>query len=148
MNTTSSSGPVRDEHHLFVKFSALALPVNEPCELFFFVYDGRVSKVLRSVEVCVCWCECTHGSVYVCILKHKDSSNCSIVPFFMHIIQIHYCNVSSERYFISLSQHCLPKDPEKINQCFALFTVSFDLCIVCQSVQTGLELCVCVCVCV
>ena len=25
---------------------------------------------------------------------------------------------------ISLSQHCLPKDPEKINQCFAVFAVS------------------------
>ena len=36
-----------------------------------------------------------------------------------------YCFYSSERYFISLSQHCLPKDPEKINQCFALFTVSW-----------------------
>lgn len=31
----------------------------------------------------------------------------------------------SERYMIALSQHCLPKDPEKINQCFAVFTVSF-----------------------
>ena len=25
---------------------------------------------------------------------------------------------------IALSQHCLPRDPEKINQCFAVFTVS------------------------
>ena len=49
MGTTSGLLPKRDEHHLFVKFSALALPVNEPCELFFFIYDGRQSKVLRSV---------------------------------------------------------------------------------------------------
>ena len=46
---TTTNPPVRDEHHLFVKFSALALPVNEPCDLFFFIYDGRLSKVLRSV---------------------------------------------------------------------------------------------------
>ena len=26
---------------------------------------------------------------------------------------------------ISLSQQCLPKDPEKINQCFAVFSVSY-----------------------
>ena len=32
----------------------------------------------------------------------------------------------SERYMISLSQHCLPKDPEKINQCFAVFAVSIQ----------------------
>lgn len=93
---TSGNAPVKDEHHLFVKFSALALPVNEPCELFFFIYDGRLSKVL------------------------------------------------SERYFISLSQHCLPKDPEKINQCFALFTdldtsdlQNKDLYLACQVIRFG-----------
>lgn len=37
----------RDEHHLFLKFSALALQVNEPCELFFFLYDARQAKLLR-----------------------------------------------------------------------------------------------------
>ena len=37
----------KDETHLFLKFSALALPVNEPCELFFFIYDAKQSKVLR-----------------------------------------------------------------------------------------------------
>ena len=37
----------KDETHLFLKFSALALPVNEPCELFFFIYDAKAQKVLR-----------------------------------------------------------------------------------------------------
>jgi len=47
MGPNSAVTPKRDEHHLFVNFSALALPVNEPCELFFFIYDGRQSKTLR-----------------------------------------------------------------------------------------------------
>lgn len=96
MGSPVSTALARDERHLFVKFSALALPVNEPCELFFFIYDGRLSKVL------------------------------------------------SERYFISLSQHCLPKDSEKINQCFALFTdldvsdmQNKDLHLACQVVRFG-----------
>lgn len=94
-----SSLPKRDEHHLFLKFSALALPVNEPCELLFFIYDGRQSKVL------------------------------------------------SERYMIALSQHCLPKDPEKINQCFAVFTdldgsdlQNKDLYLACQVIRFGSDL--------
>lgn len=29
---------------------------------------------------------------------------------------------------IQLSQHCLPRDPDKINQCFAVFTVSTPDC--------------------
>ena len=37
----------KDETHLFLKFSALALPVSEPCELFFFIYDAKQQKVLR-----------------------------------------------------------------------------------------------------
>ena len=37
----------KDETHLFLKFSALALPVNEPCELFFFIYDAKQQKALR-----------------------------------------------------------------------------------------------------
>ena len=41
----------KDETHLFLKFSALALPVNEPCELFFFIYDAKQQKVLRCVRV-------------------------------------------------------------------------------------------------
>ena len=32
------------------------------------------------------------------------------------------CLLISERYMIALSQHCLPRDPEKINQCFSIFT--------------------------
>lgn len=55
----------RDEQHLFLKFSALALPVNEPCELFFFIYDGRMSKVLR-YDPCmraVCMRHCMHVCV-------------------------------------------------------------------------------------
>ncbi len=36
----------------------------------------------------------------------------------------------SERYVISLSQHCLPRDAEKINQCFAVFTVSTNLVVI------------------
>ena len=42
------------------------------------------------------------------------------------------CRCCSERYMIALSQHCLPKDPEKINQCFAVFTVSLKqgVCVV------------------
>lgn len=40
----------KDETHLFLKFSALALPVNEPCELFFFIYDAKQQKVLRCEE--------------------------------------------------------------------------------------------------
>ena len=33
---------------------------------------------------------------------------------------------------IALSQHCLPKDPEKINQCFAVFSVSSIVAYVCR----------------
>jgi hypothetical protein len=89
----------KDETHLFLKFSALALPVNEPCELFFFIYDAKAQKVL------------------------------------------------SERYMIALSQHCLPRDPEKINQCFAIFTDldsgdlnNKDLYMACHIVRIGHDL--------
>ncbi len=48
---------------------------------------------------------------------------------------------------ISLSQHCLPKDPEKINQCFAVFTDldqsdvhNKDLYIACQVIRVGNDL--------
>ena len=37
----------REEHHITLKFEALALPLNEPCELFFFLYDARMSRILR-----------------------------------------------------------------------------------------------------
>ena len=47
LTTQPAPLPKRDEHHLFLKFSALALPVNEPCELFFFIYDAKLSKTLR-----------------------------------------------------------------------------------------------------
>ena len=47
LTTQPAPAPKRDEHHLFLKFSALALPVNEPCELFFFIYDAKVYKTLR-----------------------------------------------------------------------------------------------------
>ena len=43
----STTIPRREELHLFLKFSALALPVNEPCELFFFIYDASMSKMIR-----------------------------------------------------------------------------------------------------
>ena len=39
------------ETHLFLKYSALALPINEPCELFSFIYDAKLQKVLRCVRV-------------------------------------------------------------------------------------------------
>ena len=45
---------------------------------------------------------------------------------------------------IALSQHCLPRDPEKINQCFAIFTdldssdvSNKDLYIACQIIRIG-----------
>ena len=41
LTTQSAPIPKREELHLFLKFSALALPVNEPCELLFFIYDAR-----------------------------------------------------------------------------------------------------------
>lgn len=50
VTTHSTPIPKRDEHHLFLKFSALALQINEPCELLFFMYDARQSKVLRLVK--------------------------------------------------------------------------------------------------
>ena len=43
----TSSSAKKEEHHLFLKFSALALPVQEPCDLLFFLYDGKQNKVLR-----------------------------------------------------------------------------------------------------
>jgi hypothetical protein len=89
----------KDETHLFLKFSALALPVNEPCELFFFIYDAKQQKVL------------------------------------------------SERYMIALSQHCLPRDPEKINQCFSIYTDldstdvnNKDLYLACHIIRIGTDL--------
>ncbi len=51
--TTQPNSTQKDEHHIFLKFSALALQVNEPCELYFFLYDARQSKTLRCVGVCV-----------------------------------------------------------------------------------------------
>jgi len=73
--------------------------VNEPCELLFFIYDARMSKVI------------------------------------------------SERYMIALSQHCLPKDPDKINQCFAVYTDldasdlnNKDLYLACQVIRVGNDL--------
>ena len=52
--------------------------------------------------------------------------------------------LSSERYMIALSQHCLPRDPEKINQCFAIFTDldsndlnNKDLYIACHIIRIG-----------
>ena len=47
------TAPKKEEHHLFLKFSALALPVNEPCDLLFFLYDGKLNKVLRCVRKCL-----------------------------------------------------------------------------------------------
>ena len=47
------TAPKKEEHHLFLKFSALALPVNEPCDLLFFLYDGKLNKVLRCVKKCL-----------------------------------------------------------------------------------------------
>ncbi|XP_064383161.1 dedicator of cytokinesis protein 1-like [Halichondria panicea] len=94
--TTQPNSTQKDEHHIFLKFSALALQVNEPCELYFFLYDARQSKTL------------------------------------------------SERYVISLSQHCLPRDAEKINQCFAVFTdidstdlTNKNLYLACQIIRFG-----------
>eukprot|EP00731_Ephydatia_muelleri_P021157 Em0013g884a len=64
----------REEHHLLLKFEALVLPINEPCELFFFLYDARVTRIL------------------------------------------------SERYLVALSQHCAPRNSDKISLCYAVFT--------------------------
>jgi hypothetical protein len=93
------TAPKKEEHHLFLRFSALALQVNEPCDIFFFLYDGKLNKVL------------------------------------------------SERYMISLSQHCQPKNSDKIGQCFAVFTdldnsdlQNKDLYLVCQVIRVGNEL--------
>ena len=43
----SSAIPRRVELHLLLEFLALALPVNEPSEVFFFIYDASISKVIR-----------------------------------------------------------------------------------------------------
>ena len=48
--------------------------------------------------------------------------------FVKHLYIVCFMFHFSERYMISLSQHCLPKDPEKINQCFAVFAVSIFYC--------------------
>ncbi|XP_019859385.1 PREDICTED: dedicator of cytokinesis protein 1 isoform X1 [Amphimedon queenslandica] len=94
-----STAPKKEEHHLFIKFSALALPVNEPCDLLFFLYDGKLNKIL------------------------------------------------SERYMICLSHQCLPKNSDKIGQCFAVFTdldnsdlQNKDLYLACQVIRVGNEL--------
>ncbi len=85
--TSQPNSTQKDEHHIFLKFSALALQVNEPCELYFFLYDARQSKTLRCVCarvrawcvfvrvfvrvcVCVCVCVCMHSvseRVYMCV---------------------------------------------------------------------------------
>ena len=47
IHLASSAIPRREELHLFLTFSALALHVNESLEVFFFIYDASMSKVIR-----------------------------------------------------------------------------------------------------
>ncbi len=48
-------------------------------------------------------------------------------PLFLPLSPSPPSSPSSERYMISLSQQCLPKNPDKIGQCFAVFTVSINI---------------------
>ncbi len=67
--------------------------------------------------------------MYYCVVVYMYQSSTVVHCILLSV----YCMCPlphSERYVISLSQHCLPRDAEKINQCFAVFTVSPNLVVI------------------
>ena len=125
MNTISSSSslPLLSRSMSPVSFSSSSMTPDSP-------------SLSGGESVCLCSCVCVGGwvgglvvhayvgvcmRVYVCVCGWAyDSRHAQMYSSYLCSM---FC-VLSERYIISLSQHCLPKDAEKINQCFAVFTVS------------------------